>query len=84
MTKGARKTHRVKKCIFHSEQMNRGIGGDTRITRVFIDENKAFKELEKISPNGRTVHKSRKILKKSEIDRIRRNVFIHGLFSDCE
>jgi ADP-glucose pyrophosphorylase len=84
MVKGSRKTHRIKKCIFHSEQMNREIGGNTRITRVFIDKNKAFKEVEKIAPSGKLLHKSRKTLKKSEINLIRRNVFIRGLFNDCE
>ena len=72
---------------YSSEQVRTSIidgKGSTKVYRVHVNNSKGTKEVIEKNLRGKTLRKSRKPLKKSEIYCIRKCQFIPGLFRDCE
>jgi len=58
-------------------------GGKKQTRKVIIARNKGYKSVCSYK-NGKKCNKSKKILKKTEIDMIKKGKFIPGLFSDLD
>lgn len=72
---------------YHSEQVHSSFEngkGQTRRNIVNIKNGKGFKAVETFSVNGKLLQRKKKTLKKNEINSIRNNQFIPGLFKDCK
>lgn len=55
----------------------------SRENRVEVSNGKGYKEVVKRNSLGKIIHKKRKTLKASEIQNIKTNRFMPGLFSSC-
>jgi hypothetical protein len=71
---------------YHSEQVHSvftGGKGETRRNIVNIQNGKGTKAVETFDASGQRKSRKEKKLTSKELDCIRRNKFIPGLFSDC-
>lgn len=68
---------------YHSEQLHIE-NNKAKIKKVDIQGKKGTKQIIEKSLKGRTLRKSKKPLKPSEIKCIQKCQFIPGLFKDCE
>jgi hypothetical protein len=67
---------------YHSEQVNQN-ENKTRKNIVNIKNNKGTKRVEEYDSAGKLIRKSEKPLSKPQIRKIKKNIFIPGLFKDC-
>ena len=71
---------------YHSEQIHsefkNGVG-QTRKNSVAIKNGKGHKSIEIFSADGKLLSRKEKALSATELNCIRRNKFIPGLFKDC-
>jgi hypothetical protein len=71
---------------YHSEQVHSAFTkgkGETRRNVVSIKDGKGFKAVEVYRADGKVKTRKEKQLTTSELDCIKRNKFIPGLFKDC-
>lgn len=71
---------------YHSQQVHSHIKngkGTTKIQTVKIKDKKGTKEVILKNSKGKTLHKTRKVLKLRDIYNIKNGNFIPGLFRDC-
>ncbi len=71
---------------YHSEQVHSTFAkgkGETRRNVVSIKDGKGFKAVEVYRSDGKMKTRKEKQLTVSELDCIKRNKFIPGLFKDC-
>ena len=72
---------------YHSQQVHSHIvngKGTTKIQTVKIKNKKGTKEVVVKNMKGKTLQKTRKVLKSGDIRNIKNGNFITGLFRDCE
>jgi hypothetical protein len=71
---------------YHSEQMHSSFAngkGETRRNIVSIQNGKGIKAVETYAQNGTLKARKEKALSKVELECIKKNKFIPGLFKDC-
>jgi hypothetical protein len=71
---------------YHSEQVHSVFSkgkGQTRRNIVDIKNGKGSKAVETYSVDGKIKHRNEKQLTQTELDCIKRNKFVPGLFKDC-
>jgi len=67
---------------YHSEQINSKDNG-TRRNIVSINNGKGTKSVEEYDTKGKLLHTAKKPLTSTQIQKIKNNSFIPGLFNDC-
>jgi hypothetical protein len=71
---------------YHSEQVHSDFQngkGQTRRNVVDVKNGKGTKSVEVYDVSGKVKNRKEKVLTESELDCIKRNQFIPGLFKDC-
>lgn len=77
----------MKHFAYHSEQMHSSFvngKGQTRRNIVSIANGKGKKVVETYNAAGKALHRKEKKLSAEEMKKIGANIFIPGLFKDCE
>ena len=67
---------------YHSEQINSN-NNRTHKKIVAIENNKGVKRVEEYDSTGSLIHNIEKPLNKTQISKIKQNIFIPALFKDC-
>ena len=73
--------------VYHSEQSHSDFvqgKGETRIQRVEITGKKGQKEVEYRDTSGRIIRRVKIALKPREVEQIKKNQYIKGLFQECD
>lgn len=73
--------------VYHSEQSHSDFvqgKGETRIQRVEITGKKGQKEMEYRDASGRIIRRVKIALKPREVEQIKKNQYIKGLFQECD
>jgi hypothetical protein len=71
---------------YHSEQVHSAFAngkGQTRRNSVDIKNGQGYKSVETYTADGKLKARNEKQLNQTELDCIKRNKFIPGLFNDC-
>lgn len=77
----------VEMFVYHSEQRHSDFvqgKGETRIQRVEIKGAKGHKEVEYQDASGKTTRRVKIVLKPREVEQIKKNQYINGLFQECD
>jgi hypothetical protein len=73
--------------VYHSEQRHSDFvqgRGETRIQRVVVNGAKGHKEVEFQDASGRITRRVKMALKPREVEQIKKNQYIKGLFQECD